>query len=430
MITEAQRVDYQTAIATICEQSRPGQRVISLPIARAGGMVLAEEVTSDVDMPAFDRAAMDGFAFRHADAATLEGAGEFSIVTTIAAGSNAASGISLGARECVKIMTGAMVPTDADTVIPVEQTSGYAEHGAQVTFHAIPPAGDNVAPKGQDLRDGQIVLSAGALLHAQEIAMLASVGRSQVLVYAGPQIAFAATGDELREPGEPLVPGCIRNSNAYCLETQILNARAEPHSLGILRDRADELRAKIAIGLKRDILILSGGVSMGELDLIPQILEELGVRLFFRKLRVRPGQPTVFGVLLEGRAAEGDATPSPCPTLVFGLPGNPISTLFAFDQYVAPAIRIFRHHPRSLAPRYRGELAEPARKKKRSKDFLMLIACRAEWHTDKFLLTPLRTHGSADIFATRGANAIGYLPAGIQVAEAGTMIEFQHLYEP
>jgi molybdopterin molybdotransferase len=418
MASSTQRLHFEEAIAAILAESRAGERVAEVPIVAAGGLVLAEEIVSDIDMPAFDRAAMDGFAFRHADAdeATLRDG--FHIAGVVAAGPPAAGALHLGPGDCVKIMTGAPVPPGADTVIPVEETSGYAEVGQRVRFLAVPTWGSHIASRGMNLKSGAVVLREGRMLQPTEIAMLASVGRATVRVHRGPRVGFSATGEELREPGEPLPPGCIRNSNAYNLWSQILNARAEPHYLGILRDRPDELREKIAAALEDDFLILSGGISMGEYDFVPAILAELGVELRFQKLFVRPGQPTVFGVRDRGDGHR---------TLVFGLPGNPISTLFAFDQYVAPAIRVFRHHPQPLATLYRGVLVETVRKRE---GFLTLVPCISEWRDDRFLLSPMRPQGSADIYAARGIDAVGLIPAPGTEAPAGTIIGFRKLHEP
>ncbi len=403
------RLHYEEAIATILSRCAHGRRVVSRPLRDATGLVLAEDVRADLDMPAFNRAAMDGFAFRHADCSEAQ---QLRVVGDIAAGDPVT--VRLGPGECVRIMTGAAVPADADTVIPVEETSAEEQ---TVRFHSVPPKGAHIAPRGQDMRAGQVALAEGRLLSPQEIAILASVGNRAAPVYAGPAIAFAATGEELIEPGEPLRPGCIRNSNAYALWSQILLAKAEPHYLGILRDRVEDLREKLATGLGCDMLVVSGGISMGAYDLVPAVLEELGVEILFRKLYVRPGQPTLFGIRPR---ADGQA-------LVFGLPGNPVSTLLAFDQYVAPAIRVFRGHPRPLTPLYQGELTQPA---KRRPGVLTLVPCIAEWRDDRFALTPVRMHGSADIYSTSGVNAVALIEAGDAVAHAGASVHFRMLYEP
>jgi molybdopterin molybdotransferase len=420
-MAEERRLTYAQAVTAILDASRHGRRVVAVPIRDAAGLILAEEARSDIDMPAFDRAAMDGFAFRHDEA--KDPASEFRVVATIAAGEWRA--VSLGPRDCVAIMTGAPVPDGADTVIPIEETSAFspkttasatAPAPESVRFTSVPAKGSHIAPRGQDVRRDSVVLTEGCRLQAQEIAILASIGYRSVPVYAGPAIAYAATGEELVEPGEPLRPGAIRNSNAYTLGSQILTARAIPHYLGILPDRPEALREKIAEGLERDLLVLSGGVSMGEFDYVPQVLEALGVRILFQKLLVRPGQPTLFGVRDHGEKR----------TLVFGLPGNPISTWLAFDQYVAPAVRVFRGHPQPLTPVLQGELTEAMRKRGA---VLMLVPCRARWVEGRYQLDPRRFHGSGDIFAVTGANAVAYLPAGIDEVAAGTRVDFRMLHQ-
>ncbi len=424
-----QPLSFTEAIDAVVAHAVAGRQTIQRPIHAAAGWVLAEEIRSNSDIPAFDRAAMDGFAFRH----TGQSAGSrFRLVASAAAGSPVQLARPLAPDECVKIMTGAPLPEGADTVIPVEDTSGFDAPDGFVAFNALPAPGANRAPRGQSLRRDQVVLPAGQLLAPQEIAMLAAVGCATVRVHAGPRIAFAATGQELREPGQSLPPGCIHNSNAYALWSQILAARAVPQYLGILPDQLEPLRVAIAKGLQADLLILSGGISMGELDLVPRVLEELGVRIVFRKLRVRPGRPTLFGVLehgapqptADGLAASDESTDR---TLVFGLPGNPISTLFAFDQYVLPAVRIFRRHPRPIAPIFHGRLTATVRKRP---GCLTLTACRSEWDGNGFRLHPLITHGSADIFAIRDADVVALLPAEPDAVAADARVEFRRLYEP
>jgi molybdopterin molybdotransferase len=407
---------FEEAQELILDRTPAGTETLEIPITQACGHILAEAVRSPIDMPAFDRAAMDGFAFthgEHADGATLE------VVATVAAGT--VPQVTLETGQCVEIMTGAPVPAPADTVIPVEETSpleprarGAARKGPRrVRFHTVPPRGSNLSARGQHLREGTLLLDEGRLLRHQEVAMLAAVGRSKARVFRGPRVAFAATGEELVEPGESLTPGRIYNSNAYAVWSQILGARAEPRYLGILRDTEADLREKLEGALEADMIVLSGGISMGRFDLVPQVLRQLGVELLFRRLLVRPGQPTLFG--RRGR------------TLVFGLAGNPISTLYGFDQYVAPAIRAFRHHPQPQAPRYRGELTDTVRKRAGR---LHLVPCISEWRDDRYLLTPAAPHGSADMFAIGGVDALALIPAGVEEVARGKMVGFRKLYNP
>jgi molybdopterin molybdotransferase len=270
-----------------------------------------------------------------------------------------------------------------------------------------------VAPRGEDLRAGETALRRGVLLAPHEIALLAAAGRRTARVFDGPRIAYASTGCELREPGEALPRGCIRNSNAYGLAAQIRLARGRPEYAGVLPDEPGALRAGLAKGLEADLLVVSGGVSMGEHDLVPEVLAELGVRILFRRVRVRPGQPTLFG--MRDR------------TLVFGLPGNPLSTLLGFDQYVLPAARIFRHHPQPLAALHAGRLSRSVSKRP---GLTALLACGAEWSPEGCVLTPHPTHGSADIVSIRGAHAVAILPEEPAELPCGSTATFRRLYEP
>jgi molybdopterin molybdotransferase len=398
-------VEYEEARRLILERVVSGRSSEDVPIVESLGYVLAEDVRSPINMPAFNRAAMDGFAFRHAD--TEEG-DTYVVTASLAAGE--AYDIEIGRGQCVQIMTGAPVPAGADTVIPVEKTEALEED--KIRFLSVPSRGMNIAFKGEDVQVGKKVLPTGHLIRSQEIAILAGLGRPTVRIYSGPQVAFAATGEELVEPGGKLQPGRIYNSNAYSLWSQVLRAGAKPHYLGVIRDNRKDLRQKIRKGLGSDILILSGGVSMGRFDLVPEILSELGVEILFSRLLVKPGQPTVFGVRGE--------------TLVFGLPGNPIATTYAFDQYVAPAVRSFRKHPQPLPTRYQGELTESVRTKT---GFVYLIPCATEWRDARYYLTPFKPHGSADIFGIAGADALAQIPSEVEQADAGETVSFHKLYE-
>jgi molybdopterin molybdotransferase len=287
------------------------------------------------------------------------------------------------------------------------------ERDGRVLFRTLPPPGRHISPRCEDLKRGQRVLQKGQLLNPHRIAVLAAVGCRRPEVWASPEVAYMGTGNELVEPEEPLPPGKIRNSNAYALGAQITAAGGAGRYLGIARDREDDLGAKIETGLSHDFLLLSGGVSRGRYDLVPEILHRLGVEIHFRRLRVQPGHPTLFGT--KGRTA------------VFGLPGNPIATYFAFELYVAPLLRHFRHHPSPDTIWYDGVLeGETAGRPGKTR----LIACRAEWRSGRFEITPVPTHGAADIFALAGADAIGIIPPDAGRLEAGARLRFCRLGNP
>ena len=408
----AREVSHEEALEILMRRAVAGTRTVEVATAEATGHVLAESVQSDIDMPRFDKAAMDGFACRHDDPGRR---GALRVVATIAAGDR--PGDCIGAGECARIMTGAPVPAGADAVVPVEEASlvdapdpAAAGAGEWVRFQAQPHRGAHIATLGEHLRAGQTVLAEGHLIRPTSVSILASVGRATVRVYAPPSIAFAATGEELVEPGQPLAPGRIYNSNASAVHAQILRAGGRPHYLGILRDQVPALRQAVAAGLDHDMLVLSGGVSAGSFDHVPDVLTDLGVDVHFHKVRIKPGRPVLFGT--RGQ------------TLVFGLPGNPISTVYAFDLYTAPLIRFFRHHPQPLGTRYRGELTEAVHK---PSGRLLLLPCRCEWDGERYLLSPIRTRGSADIFAIAAADALALIPAGVEGVEQGKPVAFRWL---
>jgi len=248
-------VEFERARLIILDRAVAGREVVEVSIVESLGYVLAEDIVSTIHMPAFNRAAMDGFAFRHADSQQVD---TFEIVATISAGEGRE--VVLGRGQCVQIMTGAAVPADADAVIPVEQTESLDEDAAEMTgrvrFTSTPTRGANIAFKGEDTRPGNTALESGHLIRSQEVAVLAALGRPSARVYPGPRIAFAATGEELIEPGRELQPGQIYNSNAYSLWSQIVGTKSRPHYLGVIRDDREDLRKKIGEGLQNDFLVL------------------------------------------------------------------------------------------------------------------------------------------------------------------------------
>ena len=298
------------------------------------GLLLAEDVASDLDMPPFDKAMMDGFAVRTAD--LRGGRAELAITDEILAGKMPTR--SVGAGEAARIMTGAPVPRGADVVVMIERCELLGDRVRIDDDNARP--GKNILPRGKEMREGEVVLHAGSRIRPQELGLLAAVGRTQVRVQPRPRVAILSTGDEIVEPGVKPGPSQIRNSNGMMLVGQTARAGAVPHFCGIAPDEPAKLKAMIAEGLRDDVLLLSGGVSAGKLDLVPGILQELGVQALFHKVSMKPGKPVLFAILPSahrGRGAGGEGE-SP-PRVVFGLPGNPISSLVCFELFVRPALR-------------------------------------------------------------------------------------------
>lgn len=370
---------------------------VSIALSAALGHVLAEDVYCDLDSPPYDKSMVDGFAVRSADIAA--GAIEFDVVEEVVAGQVPTQGIEAG--QATRIMTGAPIPLGADAVVMVEQSTlmpaespGSHETAVQLSVSAF-RVGQNILRRGTSMRHGDLVLSAGRAIGPIEIGVLAEIGKADVSAVAQPSVAVIATGDELVDVGETPAPGQIRNSNGPMLLALAARANAIPVNLGIARDTHDDLRARMARGLEADVLVLSGGVSAGVLDLVPQVLRELHVEEVFHKVSLKPGKPLWFGV----RRQEGRQT------LVFGLPGNPVSSLVCFELFVRPALG-------TLLGRTDFTLREST----------LLLAREFSHRGDRPTYYPARIakdrvellawQGSADLRTLADATALAYFPAG------------------
>ena len=293
----------------------------SLPLAQCAGAVLRENIYAERDAPPFDRVAMDGIALD--SSAVSGGTRKLRIQATQAAGD---SPLMLGSRtSCIEVMTGAVLPTGCDSVVAVEELTiqdGHAElaHGVSVD------AWQNVHRRGSDTRQGALLVSTGVRLRAPEIAIAAAAGMPRIRVSSQPMLAVISTGNELIEPGEPVLPHQVRRSNAYAIVTELRSHGFQRVADDHITDDLAELKRRLKFHLEtHDVLILSGGVSMGKFDLVPRALQDLGVHPIFHKVAQRPGKPLWFGVASSGAA-------------VFALPGNPVSTLVCLRRYVIPAL--------------------------------------------------------------------------------------------
>ena len=380
------------------------------------GLVLAEPVVADVDSPPWDRAMMDGFALRGADVAAAGGGTvELDVVVDLAAGD--VTTLSIGPGGCARIMTGAPIPAGADAVIPVEcAVDGTAEAHAggrvRLCDERFRP-GQHIARRGIAFRTGAEVLAAGSVLGAAEIGLAAEAGAAHVVAACRPRVAILSTGSELVAPEATPAFGQTRNSNGPLLTAAVRLLDAEPIPLGIAADRPEAIRAAVAQGLAADVLLLSGGVSAGDLDLVPDILQRCGVEKIFHKVRHKPGKPVWFGVQRRSGAA---------PTLVFGLPGNPASSLVCFEVFVRPALMILAGRPRDTwhLPRSRARLAAVA---KGAADRPVSLPCRLAGPPDALVATPLPWTGSSDLRGFAGANGYVALPAGGTIHEPGTEVD-------
>jgi len=353
----------------------------TLALLEALGRVLLEPVIADRDYPPFHRATRDGFAVRAAD---LAAAGRtLDIIGEIKAGDSFAAEIRAG--QCAQIMTGAGVPRGADAVVMIEHTKPSK---ARVLVERTAEPGQNIVAKGSEARAGQTLLAPGKRLGYAELAIAAQVGRTKLAVAKKPRVAILSTGDEVVLVDQTPGPFQIRNSNSISLGAQVSLAGGEPVLLGNAADQVEDLRKKIETGLECDVLILSGGVSMGKYDLVETVLRDLGAEFYFDAVEIRPGRPAVFG-MCRGK-------------LVFGLPGNPVSTMVTFELFVPPVIDLLSGaKPRPL-PLFRARLEAPVRLKAPLTHFL---PARIEWGAGEPTVRELSWKGSGDIVALGQANA-------------------------
>src|SRR5438876_3353937 len=309
--------------------------------------VTAEEVTAQRHIPLDDNSAMDGYAVRHTDiaGATRDRPAVLEVLEILPAGKRPRHRIAPGTA--VKIMTGAPLPEEADTVVQVEHTDGS---DTRVQSYRAPCRDSNLRRRGEDIRQGECVLASQTFLRPPELGVLASVGKAQVLVYQRPRVAILATGDEIIDPGEPDTQGKIINSNSYTLAGQVAEAGGSPLLLGVAPDNREVISQRIASGLRADVLITSGGVSVGTFDYVRECLAAVGFQACFWTVAVRPGSPTTFGMV------------GPVP--VFSLPGNPVASMVTFELFVRPALRKITGRRDLFRPRLEAVLQDAVEKRR------------------------------------------------------------------
>ncbi len=358
----------------------------TIEIEQAFGRVLAREVCADRDYPPFNRSTRDGFAVRSADArapgARLECVGE------LRAGGSFEG--ALGPGQCVEIMTGASVPAGADAVAMIEHSK---RDGRTITLDRAVRSGDHIVPRGSEARAAALLVAANTRLGYAEMALAAQAGAARLEVFANPRVAILSTGDEVVDARATPGPLQVRNSNGISIEVLARTAGAQPVQLGNTPDEKNALRRDIERGLQADILVLSGGVSMGKYDLVEQVLSDLGAEFHFTGVAIRPGRPAVFATCRE--------------KLVFGLPGNPVSTMVTFELFVLPAIDLFSGTAPRPLPVFRAKVVTPVREKGPMVHFL---PARIEWEGREARVTQLPWQGSGDIVALALAN--GFLVVG------------------
>lgn len=370
----------------------------AVSIERAHGRILAQDVISDMDEPSFDRSAMDGYACRREDLGN-----ELTVIEEIPAGYVPRKAIER--NQCAKIMTGSMMPAGADCVIVVECTEKLS--GGTIVFTGDRTK-DNIRPRAKHVKKGDVVLPKGIKLMVQHIAILATFGCTSPLVSRRPRVGVIATGNELVDPGEQPTPSKIRNSNSYQICAHVTSAGAIPAYYGIAKDTEQSLDELIKRAKpENDVIILSGGVSMGEYDLVPELLEKNGFNLLFRKIDIKPGRPAVFGVSDE--------------MFCFGLPGNPVSTYVTFELIVKPFLCKMMGH--AFKPvNMPIPLDQDIKRKKSDRTAWIPVAI-----TENGSVVPLEYHGSDHIDSLSAADGMISIPVGVSEIKKGTTVHVRSL---
>lgn len=384
---------YEIVISSVTETD---SEVIQF--SDSSGRILDEDIRSDIDMPPFNRSAMDGFACHSSDLGS-----ELEIVEVIAAGKQPMK--KVGSNQCSRIMTGAIVPDGCDIVFMIEESQDLAN--GKVRFTGSEPK-RNMSYRGEDVKTGDIVLRKPKFILPQDIAIFASVGHTNVHVKKKPVVGIISTGDELVSPCEYPEISQIRNSNAYQLNAQVIRAGGKPVDYGIAPDNEKKTREIIekAIG-ESDIVIITGGVSMGDFDFVPAVLDSIGVKILFNQLNVQPGKPTTFGI--HSRAC------------VFGLPGNPVSSFIQFELLVRPMI--------SLMMGYSWEplvISLPMARSYERKSSSRLGFIPVSISSDREVV-PVEFHGSAHLAALSYSDGIISLDPGIKTIAKGEMTDVRQI---
>ncbi len=381
-------------------------------LEQALGRVLAELVRANRDLPPYDVSAMDGYALRSADLTNIPATLE--IIEDIKAGDMPARHIRSG--QCARIMTGAPLPQGADAVIRVEDTS-VTTHG-RVQINVAVKSGNDIRPQGEGMRNGDVVLAAGTGITPGVTGVLATVKSTQVPVTRRPRVAILSTGNELEDIDEAVDPDKIPNSNSYALLAQVQALGIEPVLLGIARDDPAELRAYLQRGLGFDVLLVSGGTSVGVHDYVRPVIEALGVRMKFWRVAMKPGHPVAFGVL------PGNAGGTSKDTIFFGLPGNPVSSMVCFEQFVAPALRRMMGHERLFRRTLTARLTHNVKHQPGRTEFVRVTLAKKQ---GSYAATSTGAQGSGMLLSMARADGLLVIPAASAGLAADSMVIVQLL---
>jgi len=372
----------------------------TVPILQSIDRIIAEPVSLDTDLPPFDRSMRDGYAVQSSDVVSVPAI--LRCVGEIRAGDHTSLQVNEG--QTIQIMTGAPVPSRADAVVMLEYTHHLDQENIRILRSVSP--GENVAPRGSEHKAGAQVIGSSKRISSIELAILASVGKSRVKVFRRPSVSILATGDELVGVNDLPGPGQVRNSNSFSLYAQVLKCGAVPTLLPTAKDNLSTLKQQMQQGLTSDVLLVSGGVSMGKYDLVEQAFNELGIEAHFTSVSLRPGKPTVFATLGE--------------RYVFGLPGNPVSTFVTFELFVKPVLAKLQGLAGDSLSLIRAVLQREITDKSGRTSFLPARAFCRSGNLDIF---PVPWKGSADISGMVGTNAFVIVPLEVTHLNAGEQVE-------
>jgi molybdopterin molybdotransferase len=391
------------ALALILGRVRP-LRPAPMPLERATGLCLAQDVRADRDMPPADRSAMDGYAVRAADLATTPRS--LRLVGEIAAGSAARPRVRPGT--CARILTGASVPPGADTVVPVEET---AEDGDLVTILAAGAIGSHIRRRGEERRKGDVLVGRGTMLGPVQVGLCAAAGRGRVAAIPLPRVTVLCTGEELRRPGQSVGTHELRDSNGPALVAALRGAAGIVAENSLVSDDPEATASAIRRALRdHEVVLLTGGVSVGKYDFVPQALARIGATVRFHGVNMKPGRPLLYATGTGGRH-------------IFGLPGNPLSVLTGFYEFVLPALRrLSGMAPEACQSSLRVRLAG---RRIEGDERVRCVPARLQWGAGAPRATPLRFQGSADLAAANLADGVVIVPAGRAGARPGDGVEFR-----
>src|SRR2546425_655483 len=385
-------ISVEEALERILREISPLD-VTDVPLPQSLGLVLAQDIVAHEDIPPLANSAMDGFALLSQDSQPRDGQPPRLRVTGgVAAGYVADHAVEEGTA--MRIMTGAPVPPGADTVIQVELTRSDGSDSEWVEILETVEPGNNIRPAGEDMRHGQTILLRGSEIGPWEIGVLATLGWAVVPVVRRPHVAIVSTGDEVVDVSEPLQPGKIRNSNGYLLEAAIQQAGAEPHRLGVALDTVESLREKFSEAIKYDLIITSGGVSVGDFDLVKNIMAEQG-QINFWRINMRPGKPVAFGHIRG------------VPLL--GLPGNPVSAAVTFELFGRPVIRKMMGHTYLVRPQVDVIVEDGVSDRAMRRHY---VRARVEWRDGRFIAHTTGNQGSHIMTSLLNVNALVIVPEG------------------